>query len=80
MYKSLITWRDLTDKHLYHKGDKFPFDGRDVSEERINQLVGIHNLAGITVIERIDEPAEEKPVQKEETPVKPKRTRKKTAE
>lgn len=80
MYKSLITWRDLTDKHLYHEGDEFPFDGRDVSEERINQLTGSHNLAEIAVIKRVDDPVEEIPVEKEDTPVKPRKTRKKTTE
>ena len=31
---SVATWRDLTDGHLYHEGDRFPFDGREVPADR----------------------------------------------
>lgn len=79
MYESIATWRDLTDKHLYHPGDKFPFDGREIPEERLEQLVSGHNMAVMPVITLVAEPDGGKPVEEPEATAKPKRTRKKTA-
>lgn len=53
-YISLSTWRDLKDGHLYHEGDEFPFDGREVSPERIAELETGVNRAGLKLI-RADE-------------------------
>lgn len=48
------TWRDLTDRHLYHEGDQFPFDGRDVAPERITELETAQNRAGFALIRAED--------------------------
>lgn len=58
---SACTWRDLSDQHLYHKGDLFPFDGREVPEDRLNALMSGQNMAGLALIraeEVADEPEE----------------------
>ena len=58
---SVCTWRDLSDQHLYHKGDLFPFDGREVPEDRLNALMSGQNMAGLALIraeEVQDEPEE----------------------
>lgn len=52
-YISVRKWRDLTDKHLYHEGDPFPFDGREVPEERLRELEFGHNRAGLKMIHGI---------------------------
>lgn len=55
-------WRDLTDKHLYHEGDPFPFDGRDVPAERLKELESGSNRAGLQMIQGIeDQTAQEAP-------------------
>lgn len=77
MYESIVEWRDLEDKHLYHKGDKFPHNGREVSEERIAELSGSQNKAGFAVIKALKAPVEEIPIQNEEPPKKATRSRKK---
>lgn len=61
-YISARTWRDLTDKHLYHEGDFFPFDGRDVPEERLKELESGHNRAGLQMIRGIITEDEPEPV------------------
>ena len=48
-------WRDLTDKHLYHEGDPFPFDGREVPAERLKELESGSNRAGLQMIQGIDD-------------------------
>ena len=64
------TWRDLTDKHLYHAGDPFPCDGREVPAERLQELESGSNRAGLKMIQGIiteDAPKQEteaKPVKK----------------
>ncbi len=70
MYISLATWRDLTDGHLYREGDQFPFDGREVSGERLDELMNGRNRAGLRLIradESMDKPEEDR---KEEAPKK----------
>jgi len=77
MYESIVDWRDLEDKHLYHKGDKYPHDGREVPKERIAELCGTQNKAGFAVIKALPVPVNGNPVQKEEPPKKATRGRKK---
>lgn len=65
--KSIVKWRDLTDGHLYNAGDPFPYDGREIPKERIEELSGKRNMAGFALIEIEPEEAqapEEKPVKK----------------
>lgn len=76
MYISVCTWRDLTDGHLYHAGEQFPCDGREISAERIQSLIDGRNQAGLRLIEAVEVPDEEKPVQPQETPERPKTARK----
>ena len=66
MQKYICTrdWRDLTDKHLYHAGDFFPCDGREIPAERLEQLESGRNQAGLQMIQGIvtedtPKPAEE---------------------
>ena len=54
-YQSIYEWRDLEDGHLYGVGEVYPFDGREVSAERIAVLSGAHNKAGCVLIEAIPE-------------------------
>lgn len=74
---SLMEWRDNTDGHLYREGEPFPFDGREIPEERLDSLESGHNRAGLRLIraeEVQDEPKEEAP--KEEAPEKAPASRK----
>lgn len=80
MYISTDLWRDLTDKHLYHAGDPFPFDGREIPEDRINSLLSEHNLAGYALIRLVEDEPEKKPTVKEEAPRRGKRSQKKATE
>lgn len=66
-YISRLDWRDLTDRHLYRPGDPFPWDGREIPEERIRELESGTNAAGLVLIQA--EVTEDAP---EEKPVKPK--------
>lgn len=54
MYVSITTWRDLTDGHVYREGDPFPFDGRQVPEERLAELESGRNQAGLRLIQAKD--------------------------
>ena len=49
-FVSATTWRDLTDGHLYHEGEPFPFDGREVAEDRLAALETGRNRAGFRLI------------------------------
>ena len=77
MYKCIERWRDLEDGHLYDMGDEYPYDGREVSAERIADLSSKQNKAGFALIKAVEIPVEEKPIVKEETPKNPTRGRKK---
>ena len=55
MYKAVRDWRDLEDGHLYQAGDRFPHDGREVSEQRISALRTGQNLASLVMIEEVEE-------------------------
>lgn len=78
MYKSIATWCDLEDNHLYRDGEKYPHDGREISPERIAELSGTQNKAGFALIRQCAIQNEEKPIQEAEEPKKPIRGRKKT--
>ena len=54
-YQSIYEWRDLEDGHFYRIGEAYPFDGREVSAERIAALSGAHNKAGCVLIAAIPE-------------------------
>lgn len=50
LYISMGKWRDLSDGHLYHEGDKFPFDGREIENQRLTNLLTNGNRAGFPLI------------------------------
>ena len=79
MYKSLITWRDLTDRHLYHEGDVFPHDGREIPEGRIASLLSGLNGAGKAVISEVKSDKGKTITDGEEQPKKAVRGRKKAS-
>ena len=69
-YFSTVTWRDNTDGHLYREGEPFPFDGREITVDRLESLESGRNRAGLRLIRAVevhDEPVE---VRKEEAPEK----------
>ena len=70
MYISNGTWRDLTDGHLYHEGDIFPFDGREIKKERLDELGSAHNRAGFALIRACEVQDEPKAARKEKAPEK----------
>ena len=47
---SLATWVDLTDSHEYHEGEAFPHDGREIPEDRLNELSTALNQTGVPLI------------------------------
>lgn len=49
--KSLTRWVDADDGHLYDTGDEYPFDGRDIPDDRIKELSTAMNKAGFPLIE-----------------------------
>ena len=76
-YKAVEFFRDgADDNRLYSPGEDYPRQGLTVSEARLLELSTEANRRGAPMIRRTD-PAPD-PVQPEEpeTPVKPKRTRK----
>ena len=76
-YFSLMEWRDNSDGHLYREGEPFPFDGREIPEERLDSLESGHNRAGLRLIraEEVQDEPEEAPNQKApETARKPRKT------
>lgn len=76
-YISTTQWRDLETGHVYCEGEKFPFDGSKVAEDRIASLSSPQNKAGFAVIKAVEAEVKEEPVQAEEAPKKAVRTRKK---
>lgn len=79
-YVSTAYWRDLEDGHLYDVGGEFPHDGREISEERLADLMSPQNKAGFAVIKAVEVPNEGKPVEKAEEPKKPVSVAKKTTD
>lgn len=75
-YISLATWRDLTDGHLYHEGEPFPFDGREVPADRTDALENGRNRAGLRLIRRAEPENVETAVHEEKAPEKATKARK----
>ena len=73
---STHTWRDNTDGHLYHEGEKFPFDGREVEADRLEALASGRNRAGLRLIRAEEDKAEAVEAPKEKAPEKAKEPRK----
>ena len=71
MYISTGTWRDLSDRHLYHEGDIFPFDGRAVDKARLAELESGENQAGLKLIRALETRKPEKPKETPEAETKP---------
>ena len=46
------TWVDLTDHHEYHDGEHFPFDGREIPDERWEKV----EAAGVVHVDEVEEP------------------------
>jgi len=75
-YIAAVKFRDLKDNgHIYEKGEPYPREGKKASNARIKELCSSANKAGFPLIKAVDE---EEPIQKEEQPKKPARSRKKT--
>lgn len=68
MYISIGVWRDLTDGHLYHEGEPFPFDGRAVDAQRLAQLQDGSNRAGLRLIRAAEAEAGKNPAQQPKAP------------
>lgn len=59
-YRVLVEFADFQDGyHVYKAGDKFPRDGKQVAESRIEELISDNNAIGKPLIEKIV--IEEKP-------------------
>lgn len=43
-----------SDNHLYRVGDSFPYNGADVSEERIDELASDKNRCGVALIRSLE--------------------------
>lgn len=56
---SLGTWVDVTDGHEYRAGDAYPHDGRQIPDERWDELATDANMTGSPVIS-VEEVAEPK--------------------
>ena len=54
MFKVIKTFKDAQDNdYLYHRGDTFPHDDKEVSEERIEELASNKNRRGMALIEEV---------------------------
>lgn len=61
MYKVICFFTDLQDKdHAYNVGDTYPRKGVEVSENRINELLGSNNKQGKPLIKLVEKPKKEK--------------------
>lgn len=57
MYEVIHFFTDLQDfEHPYSVGDKFPRDGMQVSNDRLNELSGSNNRQKKPLIKKISEP------------------------
>lgn len=70
-YVSIARWRDLEDRHLYEPGEKYPYDGREVSDERITALAGTQNKAGFALIKAVGKKNAETPAEEPKAAEKP---------
>lgn len=60
-YRVIHPFADLHDKkYKYETGDLFPRQGLEVSEDRVKELSGTSNKAGIPLIEEIEEEPKKK--------------------
>ena len=60
MYKVIHFFRDLKDRnHAYHVGDSFPYNGMDVSEDRLLELSTDANRRHEPLIEKVEEEPKE---------------------
>ena len=56
MYKVIHFFTDLQDNsHPYNVGETFPREGVSVTEERLEELSGKHNLQGKPLIQLVDD-------------------------
>lgn len=69
-YVCTRAWRDLSDNHLYAKGDAYPFDGRAVPAKRLQELEQGKNRAGLKLIQQVATADAPKPAQEPEEEVK----------
>jgi len=67
-YFSTVTWRDNTDGHLYHEGESFPFDGREIPKDRLDALESGRNRAGLRLIRAAEVRDEQTEARKAEAP------------
>lgn len=66
MYKVVKKFVDLQDKnHLYNVGDCYPRRGKDVSENRIQELATSNNKIGVPLIKEIPVKPTKKALKKE---------------
>lgn len=56
MYRATRYFIDLKDGgHAYQKGDAFPFDGKKIPLERLEELSSAENRLGVPLIEKVEE-------------------------
>lgn len=73
MYRVIKYFMDLEDnRHAYHVGDKFPHDGRKITQERLTELLTDKNKRHVPLIEKV---AEETPKKEESTATRKPRNR-----
>ena len=75
-FVSATTWRDLTDRHLYHEGDPFPFDGREIPADRLDALETGRNGAAMRLILAVEVQDEQPEGQTDNAPEGEKKPRK----
>ena len=51
---SLTYWVDMTDSHEYREGDPFPHDGREIPEDRMEELSTDANQMGKPLIASVE--------------------------
>ncbi len=55
-YKVIEAFKDLQDNdHIYYKGDSFPREGAEISDERIQELSSENNKRETVLIEVVEE-------------------------
>lgn len=54
MYKVVCRFADMQDgNHIYEVGDIFPWDGKDVADDRIEELASKNNKIGVPLIKAV---------------------------
>lgn len=65
MYRATRYFIDLKDGgHAYQKGDAFPFDGKEISPARLEELATAVNRLGVPLIEKVEEKKAKKKAKK----------------